>query len=106
MSLSWKFGTECLYFNSLDNVYIYILEIFTSFNYWRADADADAVAVAVADADADADVDVDVDADADDDVDDAEVKCLERWDEVTNSIIGESTNTPSYIMIIMIIIFS
>ena len=29
--------------------------------------------------------------DDDDGDDDAEVKCLERWDEVTNSIIGEST---------------
>ena len=49
------------------------------------------------------DNDDDVVDDGDDD-DNTEVKCLEGWDEVTNSIIGESTNTPSYIMTIIIII--
>ena len=62
-------------------------------------------ATAADDVDGEGDHDDDDAVDDDDgEGDDAEVKYLERWDEVTNSIIGESTNTPSHIMIIMIII--
>ena len=85
-----------------DNTLFFLFSTFFQFYVGGCPHCIDAAAADDDDDDGD-DNDDDVVDDGDDD-DNTEVKCLEGWDEVTNSIIGESTNTPSYIMTIIIII--